>query len=254
MRVGFVLSGGAVRGLAHIGVLKAFQEYGIRPVCISGVSAGSIVGLFYSAGYSPQEMEEIALRTNILEYISPAFSKKSIFSIDNMDKFIKKYINQKDLSELETKFFVAITNLNTASTEYKDKGSIVDIIKASCSLPILFKPVKIGQHLYVDGGVMNNLPVEPILDKVDFVVGIEVNPFLDEERDFSNMLSIGIRSFYLAIRSNIESRKPFCNLFIQPPDLVKIPLFAVNKKKEAIDIGYFYTKNLLKEKAKEILG
>lgn len=252
MKTGFVLSGGAVRGLAHIGVLKAFEEHKIKPAYISGVSAGSIIGLFYSAGYTSKEIEDIALKTNIIEYISPAFSKKAFFSIDNMDKFIKRYIHYKDLSELEIKFFVAITNLNTGLVEYRDKGDIVEIVKASCSLPVLFKPVKIGQHLYIDGGVMNNLPVEPLLNKVDFIVGVDVNPFSMEERDFSNMLSIGVRSFYLAIRSNIESRKSFCNLFIQPPDLVNIPLFAVNKRKEAIEIGYLYTKNLLKEKLKEL--
>lgn len=246
MKVGVALSGGAVRGLAHIGILKALDEYGFKPDIISGVSAGSIVGLFYVSGYNPSEMEKIALKTDISDYIRPSFSKKSLFNIEKLDYFIEKYISQKDLSELKIPFYVAVTNLNTASVEYKNTGDIKKIIRASCSLPILFKPVKIDNYLYVDGGVMNNLPVEPFIEKVDFVIGAEVNPFLKEERDFSNIVSIAVRSFYLAIRSNIESRRPFCNLFIQPPKLTEVPLFATWKKEEAIQIGYEYTRYVLK--------
>ncbi|MCX7738051.1 MAG: patatin-like phospholipase family protein [Hydrogenothermaceae bacterium] len=253
MKVGLVLSGGAVRGLAHIGVLKALKEYGIVPSVVSGVSAGSIIGLFYCSGYSPEEMERIALKTNVLEYVKPAFSKKALFTIDSMEKFIKSYIKYADLSELPVPFYVCVTNLNRASVEYLSKGDIVETVKASCSLPILFKPVKIGEYYYVDGGVMNNLPVEPLLAKVDYIIGVEVNPFLEEERDFSNMVSIGVRSFYLAIRSNIESRKPLCNMFIQPPELVNIPLFATNRKRDVIEIGYLHTKTILKGMVGEII-
>ncbi|MEJ5173413.1 MAG: patatin-like phospholipase family protein [Hydrogenothermaceae bacterium] len=246
MRFGIVLSGGAVRGLAHIGVLKAIEEYGIKPSVVSGVSAGSIIGLFYSAGYSPSDMEDLAIKTDFKKYIKPSFSKKALFSIDSLDKFLEKYIHYKDISQLPKEFYVAITNLNTASVEYKNSGDIKKIVRASCSLPILFKPVKIEEFYYIDGGVMNNLPVEPLLGKVDYIIGVEVNPFLPEERDFSNFISIGMRSFYLAIRSNTESRKSLCNLFIQPPALVNVPLFATWKKEDAIKIGYDYTKWLLK--------
>lgn len=77
MRFGVVLSGGAVRGLAHIGVLKALEEFGIKPSLISGVSAGSIIGLFYATGYSPLEMEQLAIKTDFKSYVRPSFSKKS---------------------------------------------------------------------------------------------------------------------------------------------------------------------------------
>ncbi|MEZ0323616.1 MAG: patatin-like phospholipase family protein [Hydrogenothermaceae bacterium] len=246
MRFGIVLSGGAVRGLAHIGVLKALEEYGIKPSVVSGVSAGSIIGLFYCAGYSPLDMEELAIKTDFKKYVKPSFSKKAFFSIDSMDKFLEKYIHYKDISQLPKEFYVTITNLNTASIEYKNRGDIKKIVKASCSLPVLFKPVKIDEFHYIDGGVMNNLPVEPLINKVDYIIGVEVNPFLPEEKDFNNFISIGMRSFYLAIKSNIESRKPLCNLFIQPPELIKVPLFATWKKEEAIKIGYNYAKGILK--------
>ncbi|WP_028951111.1 patatin-like phospholipase family protein [Sulfurihydrogenibium subterraneum] len=247
MKIGLVLSGGAVRGLAHVGVLKALEERGIKPDFVSGVSAGSIIGVFYCSGYTPKEMEEIALKTNFTTMIKPSLSKKAFFSLDSIEDFLRKYIPYKKLEELKTPLYVSATNLNTANIDFFSEGDVVKIIKASCSIPVMFKPVKIRNHFYVDGGVMNNLPVEPLIDKTHYIIGSEVNPFLPEEKDFSNVISIGIRSFYLAIRSNIESRKKYCNLFIQPPDLVKIPLFATWKAKEAIEIGYNYTKNLIKD-------
>lgn len=247
MKVGIVLSGGAVRGLAHIGVLKALEEKGIKPDFVSGVSAGSIVGVFYCSGYSPTEMEKIALKTNFTLMIKPSLSKEAFFNLDSLDDFLKKYIHQKHLQDLKIPLYIATTNLNRGQINYFDKGDLIKIVKASCSLPVMFKPVKIDKYYYIDGGIMNNLPVEPVLDKADFIIGSEVNPFLEEEKDFSNVVSIGIRSFYLAIRSNIEARKKYCHLFIQPPELVNIPLFATWKVKETIEIGYNYTKNLIKD-------
>jgi len=247
LKIGIVLSGGAVRGLAHIGVLKALEEKGIKPTVVSGVSAGSIVGAFYCSGYTAKEMEEIALKTNFTSMMKPTLSKKAFFSLDNLEKFLKKYIPYKNIEDLKIPFYITTVNLNKAQLTYFNQGDLIKIVKASCSLPIMFKPVKIEKDYYIDGGVMNNLPVDPILDKVDFIIASEVNPFLSYEKDFNNIFSIAIRSFFLSILSNVESRKKYCNIFIQPPELTKIPLFATWKVKETIEIGYNYTKQLIKD-------
>lgn len=244
MEIGIALSGGGARGLAHIGFLKAFEEYGLKPSFISAVSAGSIIASFYCYGYSPKEMEEIALKTNLNTFIVPTISKKSFFSLDKVEQFLEKYIGKVDIKDLKTPLIIAATNLNKGKVEYFSSGNLLKIVKASCSIPVMFKPVKIDKYYYVDGGIMNNLPVEPLKDLVDFTIGVEVNPFLEEEKDFDNIISIGIRSFFLAIRSNIEVSKRFCDLFIQPPELTKIPLFATWKAKDAIEIGYRYSKEI----------
>ncbi len=245
MKIGIALSGGAVRGLAHIGFLKAFEELGFKPSFVSGVSAGSIIGAFYCNGYSPKEMEEIVLKTNLNTFILPTVSKKSFFSLDKIEQFLEKYIGKVDIKDLKVPLIIAATNLNKAKVEYFYSGNLIKIVKASCSIPVMFKPIKIDKYYYVDGGIMNNLPVEPLKDLVDFTIGMEVNPFLEEEKDFSNIISIGIRSFFLAIRSNIEISKKLCDMFIQPPELTKIPLFATWKGKDAIEIGYRHSKDIL---------
>jgi len=244
-KVGLALSGGAVRGAAHIGVLKALKEFGIEPSVISGSSAGSIIAVFYAAGYSPEEIEEIAVKTNILSMLRPAFNFTALFSFEKMEDFFSKYIEEKDLSQLKKEIYVCATNLNTGTPVYFNKGDIFTVVSASCALPFIFKPVEIDNQLFIDGGIMDNLPVEPLLDKGDFIIGSEVNP-LGEEKNLNNPFNILIRSFYLAIRSNVDVRKKYCHLFLQPPQLAQIGLFSTSKIQEAIDIGYEYTKNILK--------
>ncbi len=242
-KIGVVLSGGAVRGLAHIGVLKALEEKGIKPSVISGVSAGSIVGAFYCSGYSPDEMKEIALNTNFLQYVKPAIPTKSFFYFNHFEKFLDKYLKNRNIEDLEIPFYICATNLNKGIPEYFDKGDLKKIVKASSSIPILFEPVKIGKNRYVDGGIMNNLPVEPIKNKADFIIGIDVNP-LESEKEFGNIISISVRTLFLAFRANIEPRKNLCNLFIQPKELSKVGLYSIWKAEEAIEIGYETVKNM----------
>ncbi|WP_457622129.1 patatin-like phospholipase family protein [Persephonella sp.] len=244
MSIGIALSGGAVRGAAHIGVLKALEERGIKPEFISGSSAGSIVGAFYAAGYSPQEMEKIALKTRFLSYLKPELSFSAIFSLEKLESFIEKYIGKKDISDLEKKLFVCVTNLNKGIPEYRSSGDLFLWISASSSLPFIFKPVEYGGDMYIDGGIMDNLPVEPLKSYADYIVGVDVNPLGTEER-LNNAFSILIRSFYLAFRSNVELRKKSCDLFLQPEELINIGLFSAWKVKEAIDIGYRYTRHIL---------
>ncbi len=246
MKFGVVLSGGAVRGLAHIGVLKALEENGIYPKYISGASAGAIIGVFYGAGYSPREMEEIALKTNVFEYIKPNIPpNKALFSLEKLDRFLEKYISEKDLSQLKKKVFICATNLNLGFPEYFSKGDIFTLLSASSALPFIFSPVKIGDYTYVDGGITNNLPVEPLVNLADFKIGIDVNP-LGVEKDLNNSVKILMRSFFLSIRSNVDVRKSYCDIFIQPEPLLDVGLFSTWKMKEAIEIGYRYTKEVLK--------
>ena len=246
MNFGIVLSGGAVRGLAHIGVLKALEENGIYPRYISGSSAGAIIGTFYAAGYSPNEMEQIALKTNIFDYIKPNIPpSKALFSLEKLDSFIDRYISKKDLSKLEKTIYICATNLDLGFPEYFSKGDITTLLAASSALPFIFSPVKIGKYTYVDGGITNNLPVEPLINITDIKIGVDVNP-LGIEKDLNNPVKILMRSFFLSIRSNVEVRKSFCNIFIQPEPLLNIGLFSTWKMKEAIDIGYRYTKEILK--------
>lgn len=242
--IGISLSGGAFRGLAHIGVLMALNEHGIIPSVISGTSAGAIVGAFYAAGYSPKEMQQLAIKTNFIQYLKPTAPLQSLMTLEKLGYFLEKYIGNVDISRLSKHFFVCATNLQQGCPEYFSQGNLSLIVMASSALPFLFQPVTINDILYIDGGVMNNLPVEPLIGKVDHIIGVNVNPVGYEAR-FTNLFSIMARSFILAIRSNTEARIKFCESYIMPPELTKIRLFYPGETAETITIGYNYTKKLL---------
>ncbi len=254
LNVGLALSGGAVRGASHIGVLKALEEFDIKPNVISGVSAGSIIAVFYSAGYSPDEMEKILLNTDIKKYLKPKFPKVGFFSLEKLDIFLEKYIGKIDLNQLNKTTYITVVNYTTGSVEYIKEGDLISYVKASSSLPVIFEPTYIDNIPYIDGGLMDNLPVKPLIDeKLNFIIGSEVNPMAVFSNK-PNILKLAVRSLFLAIRSNTENSKRLCNLFIQPPQLKEIGLFSIKDLKKAIDIGYSYTKELLKrEKIDKLL-
>jgi len=145
------------------------------------VLSGGAVGAFYCAGYSPDEMSEIVKQINFLSHLRP----------NNLENTLKKYIKEKKIENLNRELFVCVSNLNDGKPEYYNYGEIGKLLRASSSLPILFEPVKIGKNLYVDGGLMDNLPVEPLLDRCDYIIGVEVNP-LGKEKNLNNIVSISI--------------------------------------------------------------
>ncbi len=237
MKVGLVLSGGAVRGAAHIGILKALDEYNIPIYALSGVSAGSIIASLYADGYTAKDIEEIALNTNFLKWFKPSKSFRSLFSLQSLEDFLKKYLHVNKIENSFKKLFITTTNLNKGIYKCWDKGDIYKIVRASSSLPFLFEPVEIDGELHVDGGLMNNLPIEPLKDICDYIIAVDVNP-LSKEKSLNNIFSITVRSFYLAVRANVEVRKDMADIFMQPEELLNIGLFDVRKIKNAIDIGY----------------
>jgi len=243
MKIGVVLSGGAVRGTAHIGVLKALEEKGVEVHAVSGVSAGAIIGALYCSGYSPEKLKDIALKTNFLKWFKPSKSFKSLFSLEAVEEFLKEHIPD-GFSSMKKKFFVTTTNLTKGSYEFWSNGDLYRLVRASSSIPFLFEPVEIGDELYVDGGLMNNLPVEPLRAICDYVIAVDVNP-MDENKNLNNIFAIAVRSFYLSVRANIEVRKSLSDIFIQPKALKDVALFDLRKIEKAIEIGYEETKKVL---------
>jgi len=243
-KIGLVLSGGGVRGIAHLGVLKALNEKGIFPDYISGVSAGGLVGVFYADGYKPDDIFEIFNNSNIFDFTKAAIPRKGFMSLDKVKEILHESIWAKDFKDHKTPLFVAASNLNEGKIEYFDKGKLIDPILASISIPVLFKPTMINNKTYVDGGVFDNLPISPIKNKCSILIGSHVNP-QKEENDLDSMISIAERTFHVAIGSSVQENSKDCDLYIEPPELINFGMFKLDKAKEIYDIGYQATKDML---------
>ncbi len=243
---GLVLSGGAARGLAHLGVVKALYEKNIKPDCIAGTSAGSIAGVFLADGYDPEELLEIFLEKKIYEFVGLTFGKLGLLKISGIKDVLKKYLKAKTFDELNTCLYVACTNLNSGKVEYFNEGDLIIRVIASSSIPVLFTPIKINGSIYADGGIIDNLPVRPIKDKCRKIIGVHVN-YTGPEDNVDSILKIAERSFHLSTGARIAEMAKKCDLFIEPDELKKYGLLDIGKGKEMFEIGYKEAKKMLEE-------
>jgi len=243
---GIVLSGGGARGFSHLGVLQALNEAGIFPDCISGTSAGSIAGVFYADGYKPTEILDILSKNKRLDYLSFAIPKDGLLEMNGMHKILEKHIRAKSFEELKIPLYVAATDLNHGIIKYFHHGKIIDAIIASSSIPVVFKPYIIDKIHYVDGGVMDNLPIAPLEKKCKKIIGSYVNPVGFQEY-FSNIFVIAERTFSLGVTKDIKTKSQKFDLFIEPSELEKYSILNPEKAVEIYEIGYKATKKALKK-------
>lgn len=239
MTYGLVLSGGGVRGIMHLGVIKALEEFGIRPGYISGTSAGSIIGSFYSYGYSPDEILDIIVTTSFFKSIRPAWTWAGLLSLEGLSDILLRHIPENNFDALRISMTVAATDLNKGKAKYFSEGELIPAILASCCIPGIFKPFPVNGSVYVDGGILDNLPVKPIKDKCDFIIGSHCNP-IDNYFDKNNLKAIIERSLLMAINGNTTGSKVLCNVLIEPPAIGKISGYELARAKEIFDIGYSY--------------
>ncbi|MEX0986809.1 MAG: patatin-like phospholipase family protein [Bacteroidales bacterium] len=234
---GLVLSGGAARGFAHAGVIKALNEHSIEPDIVSGVSAGSIVGSFYCDGFEPEEIFEIFEKNKIFEFVKLIFKKHGLLNISGLKKVLKKNLRTERIENLPKPLVITATNIEEARTTYFTEGNLVDLVLASSSIPVLFSPAKINGLTYVDGGVTNNFPLEPLENKCKELIGVHVNPIgsYDPNR---GLLHMALNAFHLSIASGIEFKREKLDYFIEPEKLIDFTYYDVKRGREMFDIGY----------------
>lgn len=238
--IGLVLSGGGARGVAHIGVLKALEEWGLRFSRVSGTSAGSIVGALYAKGYAPDEIMEVILQMSIFKTLRPAWTWSGLLRMDGLNELLSKHL-PRNFSELRMPLTVAAVEIRKGEIRYFNEGELVPAVIASCSIPAVFNPLSFNGSLYVDGGIMDNFPVKPIRSECEFIVGSHCNR-VSQTFDASNLKVVIERSLLMAIGANTTESKYLCDLVVEPPGLDKFSSFDIGKAREIFDIGYKFTK------------
>lgn len=242
---GLVLSGGGARGFAHLGVIQALNEAGIFPDVISGTSAGALIGVLYADGYTPNEILNLLNGGSRLDFMRPAMPREGLLQINAVLKILKSSLRAKVFKELKIPLFVAATDLNNGKAVYFSEGDLFCPVIASASIPVLFQPVKIDDISYVDGGVLDNLPVRPIENKCRTLIGSFVNPVGYMEK-ISGLINIAERTFMLSMSKEIFEKSKKFNLFIAPPELRNFKILDPEKSGELFEIGYRETREKLK--------
>jgi NTE family protein len=236
-KVGLALSGGGIRGVAHLGVIQALTDHGIEFSHISGTSAGAIAAAFFAEGYAPKEILQIIKDAKLFKMLRPAFGSTGLVSILNARFLIEKYIPHNSFSQLKTHITIAAVDLGEARLVYFTEGELNMAILASCCLPGIFRPIVIDEHMYVDGGILNNFPVEPLVGNCDLIIGSCCNnlPVVTEIKSFRNLVD---RAAMIAINSSLNNHKILCDVVIEPQGLGGYGIFDTDAAEEIYAIGY----------------
>jgi len=245
MKIGITLSGGGARGIAHIGVLKALEEMGVEIAMISGTSAGSIVGALYARGYKPEEILSIIQKVSVFKSVKPAWTWIGLLSLEGLRDVFLKYIPENNFDALRIPLTVAATDIKKGEIVYFSKGELIPCIMASSCVPAVFAPISLDGRLFVDGGVLDNLPAKPIRKSCDLLIGSHCNP-IGSHFDAKNLRTIIERSLLMAVNGNTQKSRELCDVFIEPPGLDKFTGFGLNKAQEIFDVGYQFTKENFK--------
>jgi NTE family protein len=245
--IGLALSGGAARGIAHLGVLKAFEELGIKPAILSGVSSGAIAAVFYAAGYSPDEILRLIKELKIYRIMRLAIGQVGILHLDAVEKLYYRYLgDQATFEGLNIPVIIGATDMHAGATVNFSSGELIKPLIASSAVPILYRPVLYQGMLLNDGGLLDNLPAEALIGKCEVIMGVHSNP-LNHDARITSLRSMIERTAHLAINNNVQLRRHLSDFFIEPPELKHYRLMSFSKADALFDIGYTYTMSIKKE-------
>jgi NTE family protein len=246
-KYGISLSGGSARGLAHIGVLQALLDAGIRPKAVAGASMGAIVGALYAAGVSPQEMPVFFKKASMLSYFSWRLpSHGGMLSSDKLADELDQVLGVTTFEELPIPLCVSVTNFTRGKSEIISNGALALAIAASAAIPLVFKPVLMNGDLYVDGGITNSQPLGFLPKLCRRNIASYVN-YISSESISTTFKDVAERTYKLALYENVKPHlRKFCCV-INPPELARIRLFDFQAIDQIVQIGYTETKRLIEK-------
>jgi NTE family protein len=243
-KTGLVLSGGGTRGFAHLGAIAALFDKGIKPDVISGTSAGAIAGAFIAAGKNPHDILETFKKGSFFNYTKLQIPRDGLMKLDGLKELFHREIPAKNLEELDIPFFVTISNLNKGTVEYRNTGPLGETVLASSSIPILFAPVLIGTDLYVDGGLLDNIPIEPIKHDCEQIIVSNISPINPSDK-IKNLIEIATRTFYMSVNANMKEVRKYAGIYIEPEGIDKYEILSRTHADELFELGYSSTQKIL---------
>jgi NTE family protein len=192
VKIALALGGGAARGFAHIGVIKALEAQGIVPDIVVGTSAGSVVGALYASGYSGFELQKIALdmdETTISDWAIPFFSKSSgVLKGEALQAYVNKAVHNRPIEKLKIPFGAVATDLRTGQPILFRRGNTGMAVRASSSVPGVFQPVVIGGRTYVDGGLVAPVPVRFAKEMgAEFIIAVNISSATEAQATASSV-------------------------------------------------------------------
>jgi len=280
LRVGLVLSGGGAKGVAHIGILKALEEAGVRIDYITGTSMGSLIGGLYAIGYTADQLSELAKTSNFVElftenanrrYISnyeKGFDERTILSVPISERGLSlpsglitgqniySYLSRlawvahgtEDFTDFPIPFAAVGTDIETGEAAVFKSGYLPDAIRASISIPSAIAPHEIDGKYYVDGGLARNLPVEEAIEMgANFIIAVDVTKPLEPIDSLKTLTDIMNQSVQYRINERVNSQRELADVVIEMPDVDRYSIIDFDNIERFLEIGMNYGEEYLDE-------
>ena len=237
-KIGIALGAGSARGFAHIGVLKALVEAGLAPEVVAGTSAGSLVGAFYAAGYTPWQIEEVALRLRDIEIIDLGQSnKRGMFTGETLQKLVNQYVKDVPMERFKRRYGAVATVLKSGELRLLSSGNAGAAVRASCSIPGVFVPCVIGDEELVDGGLVSPLPIKAARKLgADVVIGVDVG-VQPQNSTRVGLYEVILQSFEIMGRSLSQLEGQTADFMVRP-DTARFSSTDFSARKEIVQAGY----------------
>jgi NTE family protein len=176
IKIGLALGGGAARGFAHIGVIKVLEAQGIHPEIIVGTSAGAVVGALYAAGNNGFDLQKQAIKLDETKISDWSMPDRGVLKGESLQQFVNDAVGQRPIEALKKRFAVVATDLNSGESILFRTGNTGMAVRASATVPGVFRPVSISGHEYVDGGLSSLVPVRSARQMgADVVIAVDIS-------------------------------------------------------------------------------
>ena len=236
--VALVLGSGGARGYAHIGVIEALEQQGIRPDFIVGTSAGSIVGAIYASGKSPAELRETALKMKAGDVRDINIGLKGFFDGKKVEDYVNQQVGNMPLEKLKIPMYVVATELKHGTKTIFNYGNTGQAVRASASIPSMVVPTKIGQSEYVDGGLVSPVPVEVARDLgADVIIAVDIlaQPIYTETTNVWGLFNQNIN----IMQGRLAAEElQYADVVIQPDLREKAHIFDVKGREATMLAGW----------------
>lgn len=286
VRIGIALGGGGAKGAAHIGILRVFEKYGIRPTSIVGTSAGGIIGAAYALGLNPDEIwkrSESLHRKKFLRIGNFQIFRGSLIKDKSINKYIIALVGDKNFADLKIPFATVATDLETGHEVEIAEGALLPALRASAAIPGIFLPVFLNERYLVDGGMANAVPIDHLHKRgnIDISIAVELGTITSKQyisgmiweqfyrkpktlewypgffhrfkTNLMLMMHVFLRSLDIA-REEVQKNRYAANKpdFVIKPDVDNISLLQFDRADEAMKAGEAIAEKIMPELLKLI--
>ena len=239
-KVALVLGGGAARGFAHVGVIRVLEQERIPVDLVVGTSVGSLIGALYASHRNGFELEWAAFqltKDDLFDFgVWNAVMGMGLAKGEKLEAFVKGKVKQQTIEALPLPFAAVATDLNWGTRIVLDHGPVARAVRASSAIPGVFEPVMLEGKLLVDGGVVDNIPIEVARAKgADVVVAVDISEDVGNV-NIKNLVDVLLQSTNIMFAVNVASRRAGADVLVQPK-VGGIGMLDFTRRKDAMDAG-----------------